>query len=130
MQVATSETRGYSVCVDPVPVRLSQTETWLMPFCCHQQRGGHTYVLESAGRIKIGKSARIASRLAELRAVNAHDVNVLGLARGPYLEAKLHELCSEWHIHNEWFRAEAWNYLARLFIDPRACASCLLEVTS
>lgn len=70
-------------------------------------RGEYVYFLQeqSTGTIKIGCTRRLATRIADLTALNGSAVELLGFIKGYDLtERALHTIFAADRLHGEWFK--------------------------
>lgn len=95
----------------------------MKPPCC--DRAGFTYVVGGGGKIKIGSTTHIPSRLSALESSSPVPLFLLGQANGKRLEKLLHTMGADHRRHGEWFDEALWLLIEPLFAQVR-CASCVL----
>ena len=63
---------------------------------------------EGTGNIKIGVTNNPSSRLSSMQTGNSNRLTLVHLIPGDtQLEERIHNVCSRYRIHGEWFRPEA-----------------------
>lgn len=71
-----------------------------------EKEGSCVYFAEADGRVKIGWSKKVASRVAQLQTANAVPLRLLGvIPGGRALERQLHERFAPARLSGEWFEA-------------------------
>lgn len=90
-------------------------------------RDGWIYAIRQhtgSSLIKIGKAADPLRRLAEIQAMNASELQLVGLAHGASLEGDLHFHLSKFRAHGEWFDVRSNPIPA----TERGCFGCSWQV--
>ena len=95
-----------------------------LPFCC--MRDGYTYLVAGAGRIKVGKSKNVRSRIASMQIGSPVPLRLLELVRGD-CEWVLHAHLHRFAVHGEWFSHEALGALLPFRI-PEVCLHCAMAM--
>lgn len=68
------------------------------------RHGSSVYFAETAGRVKIGWSTKVATRIAQLQTGSPTPIRLLGTTPGGRgLERRLHERFAAWRVSGEWF---------------------------
>jgi hypothetical protein len=104
---------------------LAQRASDALPDCC--EGGDRVYLVTGAGMVKIGRSSKVAGRVAAIQMMSPVALGLLAVSRGSYdFEVLLHRMCSVHRAHGEWFDlAGVRRVLESAFADARRFDECL-----
>ncbi len=104
---------------------LAQRASDSLPDCC--DGGDRVYLVTGAGRVKIGRSTKVAGRVVALQLMSPVDLELLAVSRGGFdFENVLHRMCASHRAHGEWFDlAGVQSVLKAAFRDAKRFDECL-----
>ncbi len=104
---------------------LAQRASDSLPDCC--EGDDRVYLVTGAGRVKIGRSTKVAGRVVALQLMSPVDLEMLAVSRGGFdFENVLHRMCASHRAHGEWFDlAGVQSVLGAAFRDAKRFKECL-----